>query len=307
MDKKSEEKIIILMSTYNGEKYLKNQLESLLSQENVNICIYIRDDGSKDKTCKILQKFQMEHKNIDIEYGKNIGAKASFFEVIQKAPKGEYYAFCDQDDIWLKNKLKMALEKLRNLTDIPSLYYCNLELVDENLQRTSLRMNIGKPYSLGQILIKNHVPGCTMVFNYALFKLIKNVPTEQLLYIPFHDHWIYILCRLFDGNIIEDKNKLILYRQHNTNVVGSRNNKLKILFTVSGLQDKNNIRYNRALLLSKLYFNELPSHSKHILHLITSYKKNFKNKLALILNKEIKPPNFYEKILFIYLILLEKF
>lgn len=307
MDKISKKKTIILMSTYNGEKYLKSQLESLLSQKNVSIQIFIRDDGSKDNTCKILKNFQNKHKIINVEYGNNIGAKASFFDLIKKAPKGDFYAFCDQDDIWLENKLKNALEKLKNYNEIPSMYYCNPELVNENLQKISLKMNLGKPYSLGQILIKNHVPGCTMVFNYALFKLIKNIPDNKVLYLPFHDHWIYILCRLFEGNVIADNNKLILYRQHNFNVVGSRNNKFKILLTGGGLHDNNRTRYNRALLLSGLYYDELPEHSKYILHLITSYRQNFKNKLSLVFNKEIKPVKVSEKILLIFLILIEKF
>ena len=94
-------KILILMSTYNGEKYLSEQLNSLLLQENVNIKILIRDDGSTDNTHKILNFYSSNYPNISWYTGENKGPALSFMDLLFNAPESDYYAFCDQDDVWL--------------------------------------------------------------------------------------------------------------------------------------------------------------------------------------------------------------
>lgn len=93
--------ITVLMSTYNGEKYLKEQLDSILNQEQVDLKLLIRDDGSTDGTVNILKEYENSHTNIKWYSGLNLGCGKSFFQLVLDAPKSDYYAFVDQDDVWV--------------------------------------------------------------------------------------------------------------------------------------------------------------------------------------------------------------
>ena len=100
--------VTVFMSTYNGEKYLEQQIESILHQEHVKVKLFIRDDGSKDNTIKILRKYS-KLSNIHVIYGDNIGYAKSFLKIIENNEYTSYYSFSDQDDIWLPNKLHEAI------------------------------------------------------------------------------------------------------------------------------------------------------------------------------------------------------
>ena len=130
-----KKEICVLLSTYNGEKYLREQLDSLVCQENVELKILIRDDGSKDSTLQILKEYSKKDARITYFVGNNVGPAQSFFDLIIKSPDADYYAFCDQDDVWDKDKLEIAvgfLEKEDNSK--PNMYYSNLRIVDQNLR-----------------------------------------------------------------------------------------------------------------------------------------------------------------------------
>lgn len=101
----------VVMSTYNGEKYLKEQIDSILSQEGVDVRLYIRDDGSSDRTTDILASYQ-EHKNVKIEKGNNLGFAKSFLTALDECDEADYYAFSDQDDVWEKDKLSTAIQSI---------------------------------------------------------------------------------------------------------------------------------------------------------------------------------------------------
>lgn len=123
----------VVMSTYNGEKYLKEQIDSILSQEGVDVRLYIRDDGSSDRTTDILASYQ-EHKNVKIEKGNNLGFAKSFLTALDECDEADYYAFSDQDDVWEKDKLSTAIEILEEESQSTPLLYCSaLQRVDENL------------------------------------------------------------------------------------------------------------------------------------------------------------------------------
>lgn len=102
----------VVMSTYNGEKYLKEQIDSILSQEGVDVRLYIRDDGSSDRTTDILASYQ-EHKNVKIEKGNNLGFAKSFLTALDECDEADYYAFSDQDDVWEKDKLSTAVQLIQ--------------------------------------------------------------------------------------------------------------------------------------------------------------------------------------------------
>lgn len=206
----------VLMSVYNGQKYLSQQIESVLAQEDVAVDLLIRDDGSKDDSIRIIQSFMEKHSNVHLIEGENIGVIPSFYELsLQAEPEFDYYAYCDQDDVWLKDKLIRAISFLQK-PDIPQLYCSKTQLVDDELGFLQLS-HLGVP-TKQSAMIQNIVIGCTSVMNHALHQLvIEKVPDYQA--IRMHDSWFYKLG-IFFGEVYFDDEARILYRQHANNAVG---------------------------------------------------------------------------------------
>ena len=129
-----EETVVVLMSTYNGERFLEKQLLSILQQQSCNVQLVIRDDGSSDNTVSIIKHYATMYTNIHLIVGQNVGFKNSFNELIQFASRcnSKYYAFVDQDDVWLKKKLQTAIDYLRKVDDnIPCAFSSNSKLIDQ--------------------------------------------------------------------------------------------------------------------------------------------------------------------------------
>lgn len=146
-------KVQVLLSTYNGEKYLKEQIESILKQKEVDIHLLVRDDGSSDSTIKILEEISNKNKKITFYKGKNIGPARSFMELLKKSEEADYYSFADQDDIWEENKIISAINKLKN-TNEPELYLSALGIVNEKLENIETKKVSGK-YTFEGEMIKN--------------------------------------------------------------------------------------------------------------------------------------------------------
>lgn len=210
--------VVILLSTYNGEHFLRDQLTSLLNQNYSNIKILIRDDGSTDKTREILNEFEQKNSLVDVIYGENIGVIKSFFRLLKEAKEYQYYAFCDQDDIWLEDKVSRAISSISKYdSDVPVLYGSNLTIVDENLK--IIKKAIKKKYtpSLNNALFQNIIAGCTTVINNEARKyLIIDIPEK----LRMHDWWMYQVVSCI-GEVIYDSESRILYRQHDSNTVGA--------------------------------------------------------------------------------------
>lgn len=211
------------MSTYNGEKYLEEQLESILLQTDVDFSILIRDDGSTDGTKCILQHYVQDHPDkITVITGDNIGCAQSFLSLIQMASDGfDYYAFADQDDVWKQEKLKRAVDVIRSSSqgERPVLYAGACTLVDKDLNIIEKRRKrAGKPIrpSFGHALVQVIGAGCTMVFNKELFQLLHGkMPRDAVM----HDSWLYLVASAF-GTVLVDSEPFIYYRQHESNTVG---------------------------------------------------------------------------------------
>ena len=214
------EKVLVLMSTYNGEKYLNTQIESILLQKDVQVELLIRDDGSTDSTTKILQEYQSKRK-ISYYIGSNLKPAKSFMELVCNAPQTDYYAFSDQDDYWFPNKLSCAIKKIQSIAniDVPCLYYSKLLWTDQNLKPFNKQPNFVPIKKFSQSVTFNNVAGCTMVFNRKLQEIIKqHTPTSSIM----HDNWIFKLCLAIGGQVIFDNNTFIYYRQHTKNVCGGK-------------------------------------------------------------------------------------
>ncbi len=219
-------KIIILLSTYNGAKYLKNQIDSLVSQTYDDFRIIARDDGSSDESFQILKSYD---KIEIVDSRQNLGAKGSFAELLEYAVKhtdGEFFMFCDQDDVWKNYKIKKTLAKMQEMQhecgDIPLLVHSDVVVADEGLEVMAGSFwkfqNIDpKRDALSHLMLQNVVTGCTMMINRKLANLVGKIPTEAIM----HDWWIAIVASCF-GKIGWVDEPLMLYRQHSSNDTGAK-------------------------------------------------------------------------------------
>lgn len=218
--------IEILLATYNGEKYLREQIDSLLNQTYEDFRIIVRDDGSDDGTIDIIKDYvsQYPHKVVFIEDAVKCGNPASnFMQLIQYAT-GDYIMFCDQDDVWFPTKLAAMMEEMeRQEADkgVPVLVYGDYIIVDENLNRISQQGKSqihNKKLDLAHLLVQNYVTGCCIMVNGALYRQIGQYSNDILM----HDWWIAIYAIAF-GKIEHLQAELMLYRQHSGQSVGARN------------------------------------------------------------------------------------
>ena len=220
-------KIVIMLSTYNGSKFLKYQLDSINNQDvnNLEIEIVARDDGSVDNTVQILNR-QFDNVMIHIIKDKRkLGACDSFLELILNAPAADYYAFVDQDDLWDRNKLSVAIEEIdQNADGKPMLWASNCRIINEH--NTILQNSLQKSdpvFSIPSQLICGSLQGCSMVFNKELFTILKNC---RFNYTPMHDILVTMLAICY-GKIIYSMEPLFSYRMHADNVVAKNGKSLK--------------------------------------------------------------------------------
>jgi len=212
--------VAVLLSTYNGERYLNEYLQSLNEQEWRDITLFVRDDGSSDKTLQILKKFQRT-KNFTfliLPSDDHLGAAQSFFHLLDGAGDGfEYYAFSDQDDVWLPGKISRAVNKLKPISkDVPALYCSRLEYVDEELNHLKWS-TIPRRIGFGNAIVENIAAGCTIVINKSARSIILScLPSKCLM----HDWWCYLTVICF-GQIVFDENSGIKYRLHGSNRIGA--------------------------------------------------------------------------------------
>lgn len=229
----SSPKMQVLLSTYNGALYIAEQLDSILQQE-IELKILIRDDGSKDNTLNILQQYREKYpKNIHVIEGSNVGVIASFWQLMKVAdPQVDYFCFCDQDDVWMPDKANRALEQLKMIENtnesIPAMIFTATQLTDSELNPTAIWPSMPeKAPSFYNGLIQNIAVGATTAFNQQALVLLLDThsPVDQSL-ILMHDWWMYITISCF-GTIHFDPEPSIYYRQHDGNVVGGESTKLQ--------------------------------------------------------------------------------
>lgn len=208
--------VAVVLATYNGEKYLREQLDSLLRQKGVSVRILVRDDGSKDGTTAILDEYQS--KGLLSWYtGKHLNVQKGYLDLLKHAPQSEYYAFCDQDDVWDDDKLLFAVTELDEMpAEKPAMYYCGQRLVDENLKLISIHKIASDRSPHTNFLISN-VAGCTAAFNRCLVEAVNSAEPDFIL---MHDSWLFKVCLALGGNYFADSAAHINYRQHGSNVAG---------------------------------------------------------------------------------------
>lgn len=218
-----EEKVDILLATYNGEKYLKEQIESILNQTYKNIQIIISDDCSKDGTRDILKEYEKNNKIKIFYQEKNLGYVKNF-EFLLKQVENNIYMLSDQDDVWKEEKVEKTVEKLKK--ENLDLVFGDLEVVDENLN--TIHKSYNKYMHLDNKIQKhlndyklqylyNCMTGCTIASKKEWLDKILPLPTNSKYMI--HDYWLGLIISL-NGKIGYLKEPYILYRQHGNNQVG---------------------------------------------------------------------------------------
>lgn len=221
--------IEILLATYNGERYLRAQIDSLLSQTESNWKLLIHDDGSSDSTCEIIRSFQelYPEKINFIEDSIRTGGARNNFSHLLSFSSAPYVMFCDQDDVWRKDKIEITLRKMlveeRKNPGKAILIHSDLEVVDEDLNVVASSMfdyqrlprNIS---SLSDMVVQNNVTGCTVMLNRKAVEVSLPIPSEAVM----HDWWI--ACKVIQNSGVVGfiPNSLVLYRQHGNNAVGSK-------------------------------------------------------------------------------------
>ena len=223
--KKKRRGILVLMSTYNGEQYIDEQLESIENQEvDIPLNILIRDDGSTDNTVNIIRKYQDKYHNIELITGKNIGCNASFFELINYAKDFDFYAISDQDDVWIKDKLKNGINEIKkNDSNIPILYGSCSYLVRDDLIPYGKTQCQKRKILLTNSIIQNFIPGHSQIMNAKMLELLKGKIDSSRIYV--YDFWITNVAVLF-GKVIFSNQPYTYYRMHTNNVIGYGKSKI---------------------------------------------------------------------------------
>jgi glycosyltransferase involved in cell wall biosynthesis len=218
-------KVAILLSTYNGEQFLDEQLRSIVAQTHRDWVLYWRDDGSTDRTVRVLQAFQAGPGAgrcvTPADGGQRLGVTHSYLALLRAAAAdgAEALAFADQDDVWLPEKLSLGLAALgRGPLSLPALYCARQILADASLRHIRLSADARRKPCFPAALTQNIATGCTVMLNRAAIALVarSHAPAASL-----HDWWCYLLVAGAGGRLVVDDTPVVLYRQHPGNFVGA--------------------------------------------------------------------------------------
>lgn len=219
----------VLVATYNGEQYLPDLLDSLLRQSHDRINVIVGDDGSTDGTRQVVERYRGRFRSLEIHdfsAAAEHGARANFSRLMAKA-SASYVMFCDQDDVWLPEKVALTLRAMLSLEashgrDRPTLVHTDLRVVDRDLKPLADSMWHSQQIrpervSLQKMLVENSVTGCTAMINRSLLALVGTIPDRAIM----HDWWIALAAVCF-GAVAHLDERTILYRQHGGNSIGAK-------------------------------------------------------------------------------------
>lgn len=281
----NNETVLILLSLYNGERYIREQLDSLLRQ-TVPVYILIRDDGSTDQSVSIVKEYCNIYSNIRLFQGTNKGYVSSFNILISNeiVDLFKWIAFCDQDDVWLSNKLEMALKKINEIGKEytrPIVYCSNLLMVDDLLNPIGLMYDNNLKWSLKTLIVQNPGTGCSMVFNNKAVKCYRMGINKVM---ASHDYTMTMIGAYL-GHLVVDHNAYIMYRQHCNNTIGGENKKI-----INGIKDiirdlvlgNPELRVQWFRVFYQTYGKKLSVEQREILKTAFLYKRNMKYRFDLV-------------------------
>jgi glycosyltransferase involved in cell wall biosynthesis len=266
----SMNKIDILLATYNGGVFLEEQIQSLLSQSYTSWNLLIRDDGSSDQTVEIIKKYVKKYpeKIKFIQDTIQNSGPAGNFSILLQYSKSDYVMFCDQDDVWVSDKIENVYKKILRMEnqfgkETPLLVHSDLFVTDKNLNIIAKSMfefqNLNPlATNLNQLLVQNNVTGCTVIINKALVQKATPIPKEVIM----HDWWLALVASAL-GEIGFINNSTIMYRQHSMNDTGAKSYSLS--YFLKRIRDFNHTQklvlknFAQAKLFYENYAEELPN------------------------------------------------
>lgn len=303
--------VIVLMSCYNGELYLKEQINTILSQKEL-MALCIRDDGSSDNSITIIKEIISNNHDTDIRIieGDNIGVVHSFLELMKYAennfPLADYYAFADQDDYWFPDKIEVAISYLRKTpNNKPALYLSQYQMADAMLKHIAtpkLKANVW----IESALVNNIATGCTMVMNRHLLRTTNRYSPHN---ITMHDYWVYLVALSIDADVYFDPVPHFLYRQHGRNAIGGFDTPFWTRWTLRLTKlFKPGKQYNSSMAKELLNgFSDLMSKKTKAFLKTVACPNRISNKIKLLFNSKMRGSSVDKTIRCKLLILTGKF
>lgn len=279
--------VSVLLSSYNGEKYIEDQIRSIMAQKDVQVKLYIRDDCSKDNTVAVVKQLMREFDNIVLFEGKsNLNYSKSFLTLLNISGESDYYSFADQDDVWNCNKLAMAIRTIKHSEQELCLYASALDVVDEHLNPIQIKNYKKRKLTFGSFWNRFGLAGCTMVFPLSLKQKCLNYTKKIVENFPYnygHDGWLVLLCLALGGKVLIDKNAYIKYRRHRDAVTLINKNVLTRLREELTSFRKNQSRKTEVVrFIHECLGEELNDEVRQICECILAYKYSAKYKLKMV-------------------------
>ena len=289
-------KVIILLSTYNGGKYLREQLDSIRRQDilfdsGYSLSLLVRDDGSKDETLAILREY-MNTLEINVMTGANVGPAKSFWELVNTAPLAEYYAFCDQDDVWFQDKISRAIHTLEEKnSSVPQLYCSSVEWVDAALRPIRIpQAEDSGDTDFPHALLYSLSPGCTFVFNRRALVEAQRYDFE-INHVEIHDWLLHKIVSML-GEVTYDPVPSMYYRQHGNNAIGNKNESFAGTMEriIRFLTNDACVRSETAKSLLRVYGKDLAlnNRNKDYLDLVANYRDSIRKRLCFLREKAFR-------------------
>ena len=286
--------VIVVMSTYNGGKNIERQLDSILAQKKCHVKIFIRDDGSTDNTCEIIEKYIFNHDLSDIKFirGTNEGYHKSFWDALCQCGNADYYAFSDQDDVWNDNKLIKCINQMENDRDYSGakMAYCCFQRTNSNLEPYKEQITLLSPDKITPkiALTKIFAFGASIVMNDQARQLIcRCFPADISKYGAGHDAWAGTICVWF-GKIYFVDEALYKWIRYESSVTGSGSKWNGYRFILSQIFKNNTSYMNPASYLLQYYSDLIKPDDKQFLSMIAKYKQRLSYRIKLLLDKDFK-------------------
>lgn len=303
---KSKPSVLVMMATYNGEKYVAEQIDSILAQENVEVTLLISDDGSSDSTPQICAEYSLKFENVIFSVNeKNKGLAKNFMDMLYRTDVlyYDYFAFSDQDDYWLPEKLAKAIGKLNDSGYGPRLYYSDVCNVDENLKGGSLEYGCFAPYSgsMGLLLTINWASGCTMVFNSCFASILQEC--EPSSWPRYHDGWVHLVARSLNAQVSDLGHSYIRRRISGHNQVGERGlnkispKRVSVILTAILSPSEHDLT-NTASMLLEHYGKYMSNSDRSVVQRFVDGRYSIRKRISMMFDSEFKQPYLLEDVMF---------
>lgn len=292
------------MSTYNAMKFGAAQLSSILAQAGVEVQLRVRDDGSTDGTQQWLD-VEAAKGHLVWWQGENLKPARSFMELLEKADEeAEYYAFADQDDIWLSDKLNAAVARMEKSGDAPALYFSRTQPVNEQMEPLPA-LTFTPRVTFGEALMCHVATGHTMVMNASLRRVLLDYRPE---FLPMHDMWVYLVALAVGAKVYYDEKPHVHYRQHSENVLGIREStcaRWKRRWTEwrEGRQEFSQL----AEEVRKGFFEMMPEDERRVLTLFLDAKHRCLSRVRLLCAPEFRSGNRSRNLRFLLTVLTNSY